>query len=163
MKQEEKISYGNTMIAWQAREFVEHKRGRLWVSSMSAIAILLILYGILTDSIAFSIVVVLLAGVFFLTHDHKPKIVDVYITDLGILFDNRFYAYEDISAFWILYDPPHVKTLNFKTSKGLLREIAIQLEDQNPAEIKAFLSAEVPEIKNRTETLSEILIRILKL
>ena len=162
-KQKQKNDYGNTMISWKAREFVEHNRSNAWLSTMGLIAIFLILFGIITDSISFSIVIVLLAGVFFLTHDHKPKVVDVKITDLGIVFDERFFAFENISSFWILFDPPHIKTLNFRTSKGLLKEISIQLEDQNPAEIRAFLSAEIPEIKNRSETFSEILIRVLKL
>ena len=48
-------------------------------------------------------------------------------------------------------------------NRGVFKEIAIQLGDRDPAEIRAFLSTEIPEWKNRKETLSEILIRVLKL
>ncbi len=157
------ISYGTPLIAWQAPEFLEHKRGPVWVFVMSVLVVGLILYGILTDSIAFSVVVVLLAVVFFLTYNHKPEIVDIVITDAGIKFGPRFYPYEDIGLFWIIYDPPHVKTLNLRITRGVVRQIAIQLGDQNPAEVRALLSQEVSEWKNRTETFSEILIRLFKL
>lgn len=157
------VDYGTPMIAWRAPEFKEHERGQLWIFAMSVLAIGLIIYGILTDSIAFSVVIILVAGVFFLTHNHKPQIVEVIITDLGIKFGERFYSFEDVKVFWIIFDPPHVKTLNFRTSRGVVREVCIQLEDQNPSEIRAFLGAHLSEWKNRTETLAEILIRILKL
>jgi len=156
-------SFGTEMISWQAPEFVQHARGPLWVMVMSALAIGLIFYGIVADSIAFSLVVVLFAGVFFLTHKHQPKIVQMAITDLGVVVGEKFYPFSQIRKFWIIFDPPEVKTLNLRLGQGAVRDVAIQLDDQNPSEIRALLANEIQEWTDRTETLTEILIRVLKL
>jgi hypothetical protein len=160
---DQKQDYGTTLLSWKAPEYQYYERSRLWYMLMGIVSVSLIVYGILANSLSFSIVIVLLVGVFTLTHKEKPKIVDIVITDTGLCFDHRFYPYEDLKIFWIIFDPPHVKTLNFRTSRISTRELGIQLGDQNPAEIRALLSTQMPEWKNRTETLSEVLIRIFKL
>lgn len=157
------IDLGTPLIMWNAPEYAEHDHGPLWKGVMSIIVVALIIFGIITDSIPLVIVVVLFSGVYFLIHSHKPKILDIAITDVGVKNGDKFYSFEEIQTFWIIFDPPHVKTLNLKVKKGLEKEISIQLQEQNPAEIRAFLNTQVPEWKNRTETFSEVLIRILKL
>jgi len=159
----QKKDFGREVISWQAPEFAEHNRGKWWIFCMTIIAISLIIYGILAESVIFSIVIILLVGVFFLTHNQKPKIVKIALTNTGIIFANRFFPFEDIRTFWIIYNPPEIKTLNLRMNRGVFKEIAIQLGDRDAAEIRAFLSTEIPEWKNRKETLSEILIRVLKL
>jgi hypothetical protein len=158
-----KVNYGTPLIRWRAPEYANRDRGPVWKGVMSVIVISLIAYGILTDSVPFALVIVLLVAVFMLTHKNNPGKVEVALTDMGVRFGERFYPYDDIRAFWIYFDPPEVKTLNLSVSKGAIREVSIQLEEENPAEIRALLSSEVKELKNKSESLTEILIRILKL
>ena len=123
----------------------------------------LIVWGIFSHSTVFSVVVLLLAGVFYLTHKKQPREIDAAITGLGIVFGDEFYPFVDVRKFWILYDPPEVKTLNLLLKKGTVREVQIELQNQDPSEVRAILTGEIEEWSDRVETLSEVLIRILKL
>ncbi len=158
-----KNDFGKPLIGWKAPEFVKQERGKTWYMMAGISVILLIAWGIFTDSITFILVIVLLAGVFFLMRNHEPKEVDVVITNGGILLGNTFYPYEEIQTFWIIFKPPLVRVLNLRINKGLIRDISIQLEGQNPSDIRLVLGGEVPEWKNKTEGLTDILIRVLKL
>ena len=163
-KNAEKQNFGEKILAWRAPEFHKPVRGAPWMFVMSALVLALIAWGIFSDSVAFSAVVVLLAGVYFLTHNRDPQIIEIAVTDLGVLFGEKFFAFSEIDKFWIFYEPPLLQSLNLKLNRGAVREIAIELSDEVlPAEIRAVLENEIFEDRERRESLSEILIRALRL
>lgn len=158
------VNYGATVITWQAPEFREVDRGPDWFLAAGILAVLLIGWSIWQNAYPFAIVVILIAGIYFLTHKEKPETVDIAITTNGIVANKRFYAYPEIVSFWIIFDPDNdVKTLTFTTKSGIVREITLQLADQDPSELRSFLSGHIYEDVERTETIIEKIIRICKL
>jgi len=156
-------NHNKTILKWETPEFIKYERGKTWHIAAGVIVLSLIAYGIISGSATMAIVFILLAGVFFMTQSHEPKIVDVKITELGIRYGKVFYPYNNISAFWVIYHPPYVRVLNIQTAGKNKKRIKIELSEQNPVEIRRVLSKEIPEIEGGEETITDILIRLLRL
>lgn len=163
-KAPENIDYGRTILTWRAPEYRDVERGPRWMITAGVFALMLISWSIWQQAYPFAIVVILLAGIYFLTHSHKPKEVSISLTTGGILADKRFFPYTSMKVFWILYEPEsNLKTLNVQMRSGMVREMSFQLEQQDPAEVRSFLGTHVFELEDREETIVEKTIRILKL
>jgi hypothetical protein len=151
------------LLEWKTPEFIPLERGPVWYSVASVIVISLVVYAIFTDSATMAIVFILLAGMFFMTHKKKPRIVDVRITKLGVFYDRTFYHYTIINAFWVVYHPPFVRVLYLRLGGKAYRLLKIELNDQDPTEVRRLLSKELPEIEGMEEHSFDMLTRMLRL
>jgi len=159
-----KINYGTTVLTWRAPEYLEHERDEKWMMGAAVVALTLIAWGIWQDTYTFVVIILLLGGLYFLTHNHTPKEIDINLTTSGIFADGRFYPYTSIESFWILYFPEKkLKTLNILMKSGITKEMTFQLAEQDPSEVRSFLSNHLFELEDRTETIIEKIIRVLKL
>lgn len=158
------INYGSTVITWRAPEFRELDRGSNWFMTAGIIAVMLVAWAIWQNAYPFAIVVILISGIYFLTHKDRPKEIDIALTSNGILADNKFYSFPEVENFWVIFKPEiDIKTLTITLKTGVIREVTFQLGSQDPAEIRSFLSAHVYELQDRTENFVEKVIRVLKL
>ncbi len=156
------INRGTVLLRWKVPEYLYHKKGPIWKAVAIFCVIGFIIYGILTHSYPFSVVVGLFAGVYFLTHK-EPKIIEIQVTDMGVAVDHRFYEYSNIRNFWIIYRPGVVENINFRVTKNVIKELSVLLGDQDPAELREILSRFVPEISGKDESFVDLLSRKLKL
>lgn len=155
---------GRTVLSWTAPEFREIERGALWITIAGVCSLLLIAFAIWQDTYTFAIVILLLGGIYFLTHNKKPREITIALTTNGIVRGAEFFPYLDIETFWILFLPQdNIKTLHFVTRSGMIREHSIELEDQEMGEVSHFLGGHISEWEGRTEKTVEKWIRILKL
>jgi len=157
------INHNKTLLEWKTPEFIPVPRGPIWYLVASIIVIGLVVYAILTDSATMAIVFILLAGMFFMTHRRQPRIVDVRITKLGVFYDKTFYHYSAINAFWVVYHPPFVRVLYLRLGGRSYRLIKIELNHQDPTEIRNLLAKEIPEVEGMEEHGFDMLARILRL
>jgi len=155
--------HNKLLLEWQAPEFVRQAKNRNWYLVAGILTLCLVAYALYTGSATMAIVFIVLAGVYILTHNQEPKMVSVKITQMGIFVGSVFYPYNMISAFWIVYNPPVIRTLSLKVLGKTLSKVTIQLNEQSPVEVKALLLKEVPEMEGQQETMSEILIRLMRL
>lgn len=155
--------HNNILLEWHTPEFIPIPRTKTWYLIASVIAISLVAYAIFSGSATMAIVFILLAGMFFMTHKQKPKIVDVKITELGIKYDDKFYSYNTINAFWIVYHPPYVRTLYLRLGGKVVKYVKIELNHQNPIDLRKLLVKEIPEIEGEEERLSDTLTRLFRL
>jgi len=158
-----RAGHNKLLLQWRAPEFITHQRGKKWFLIMGVIVLLLIIYALATNSATMAIVFIVLAGVYYLTHNQEPRIIDIKITELGIYAGKTFYPYNMINSYWILYYPPYVHSLNLRLSNKTLSRVVIQLDVQDPVEVRKTLAKEIPEIEGQDESMSEILIRLLRL
>ncbi len=154
--------HNKLLLAWKAPEFINHPKGKRWFLTAGITTLALIAYALYTNSATMAIVFIILAGVYYLTHNQEAKIIDVEIRELGIFVDNTFYSYNTIESFWVVYDPRYVRALNLKLTNKKSK-ITIQLNNQDPAEVRRVLSEEIPEMKGVQEGLADNLIRLLRL
>ncbi len=156
-------AYDEAHISWIAYEAVYHQRGTIWKVVMGIVILLAIVGGIYYDAWTFSLAVAALAVTYSLVHLEHPRAVEIKISDIGIRVGYRKYSYSQIRAFWILYDPPYVQTMNIRVNGKVIDDITIQLGNQSPAEVRDFFMTKIPELEGQTEKLSDILLKLFKI
>ncbi len=131
---------GNILHEWIIAEYEKHERGTLWYAIILIIGLLLVVYGLWTGDFLFSLIVILFAIILFLQSHQEPLLVPFRITELGVVVGVKFYPYSELGGFYIVYNPPHVKTLYLENKKILHPNLRVPLLDQNPVEVKHTLS-----------------------
>ena len=156
-------AFDDAVISWIAPESMRHERGKTWKTVMGGLIVVLVLGGIVYNAITFSLAIITFAFVYYLVRMENPKDMEVKISNVGIKVGGRKYSYGDIKAFWVIYEPPYLKTLNIKIQNNINCDVTIQLNDQNPAEVRDFLMEKIPEMEGQKEKLSEIFARLFKI
>lgn len=156
-------AFDDAVCSWQTSEFVRHDRGIIWKIMMPLLVFLAVFMGIYYDVWTFSLAIATFALVYYILHRKGPETINVVISDIGIKVGSRCYPFSKIKAFWIIYQPPVLKTLHIRVSGDIALNIAIELEDQHPAAIRELLIDKIPEIEGQKVSLVESLARLLKL
>lgn len=159
----EPSAYDDAILSWIAPETVKHERGIIWKIIMTLLISAAIAWGIVYNSWTFSLVIAVFVAVYYLIHLEHPKDVEIKISGIGIKVGARKYSYNRIRAFWIIYEPPYIKTLNLRVSGELGGDITIQLNSQNPTPVRQLLMEKIPELEGQREKLSDIFIRVFKI
>ncbi len=150
-------------IVWKTVNYIQHDRSSTWYLIFGLISLGLIVFGIFTKSILTVITfVAVIASVLTLNYQ-TPRTLTCKATKTGISYGRTLFPYKIIKTFWILYHPPEIRTLNFETTAYLNNRITIQLENQDPVELQAFLNQYLREDLDREESLTETLVRNLKI
>lgn len=152
----------NSNFSWQAPEFRSYSKSIFWYILVAVIVLLLIAYQIYTDDKfgAFTTFVLgILAFVFF---RQKPKSITISITKEGITAGDNLYPYSKFTYFWIV-DDGHHRTLNLEANTYFGQTMIIELENQDPDEIKTYLQKHLPEAEGMTASLTQRIARRLKL
>lgn len=153
-------SVGNTQHQWSITEYERHDRAPFWYVFMMSAGIVLVGFGLFTGNFLFSLIIILFAIILFLQSQQHPIEVPFSITNVGIVVSDRFYSYSELKEFYIIYQPPVVKTLYIETGSVWHPRLRIPLYDQNPVEIRHTLQNYLVEnIEKEDEPLSDRLSR----
>lgn len=155
--------FDHAIFEWSAPEYLQYHKEKTWFAVFSVVIGLFGMYALVMKDYLFATAILLFGAVYCLTHRDKPSEVKVTLSRLGLKIGTRIYPYDQIKAFWIIYKPPFVQTINFRLEKKFLPDVEIHLKNQSPSELKGFLAQHVPEWIERQETLTESLIRLLRL
>lgn len=151
------------ILSWEAPEAIKHSKGILWFIGAGILAMALVLYAFWTNSWTMAVAFIVLAGVYTLSHHREPGKMEVKVSSLGIQAGKRKIPYNQIKAFWIVYNPPEVKVLKLMTTDKFLGEITLQLDGQAPGPLREYLLKQVPEFEGKSESLIDVIIRRAKL
>lgn len=157
--------HGQILASWEYLEFREHQRTKTWYIASGIVVALLVLFGILTQSYLFIIIVALFVFIYAMRFRRKPIMLPFQITEDGIQADPRsFYEWKDVRNFWIVYEPPEVKNLYLAFKSALRPSLTVSLENQNPLNIRKILLEYIPEDTEReNESFTDGVKRIFKL
>ncbi len=150
---------GEVYAEWVVPEYEQHKRPLRWYVVIGGLSLLFLLYALLSANFMFALILILAGIILFMQARQEPPKVPVAITELGVVLGNRFYKYNEFEAFYIIYQPPRVKTLYLETSRMTRPILRIPLKDQNPVDIQQTLRAFLPEDIEKEEPLSDALVR----
>jgi len=156
-----KVHPEEALLIWSAQEYVEHERDTKWFIGAGLLTFGLLSYSIYTRDWFFVGVVIILVIVTLKYLKMKPALRRYGITRTGISVDEKFYSYDQLHSFWIVYQPP-VKSLHILTNRKYLPVIDVQLEDQDPVLIKSILKKFLPEQEKRGEAPMDKLSRMLR-
>ncbi len=156
-------AFDNADIKWTAPEYIKHEKGKVWYAVAIGITLITAILGVYYQAWTFSLAIITFAIVYYIVNLEHPENIDIKVSKIGVKVGNKKYSFGEIQSFWILYDPPYLNTLNIKIKDKFLTDIAIQLNDQNPAEVREYLIRKIPELEGKSEHFSDVLLRIFKL
>ena len=151
---------GNTIHEWEVAEYEQHERGTRWHVIMTILGLGLVGYAVFTQNFLFALIIILFAIIVFLQSHQEPHVILFKITDLGVILNNRFYSYSEFSDFYIIYNPPEVKTLFLETESSFRPRVRVALLNQDPNEVRFTLRQYLPEdVEKEEEPLSDQMAR----
>lgn len=160
----ENVNTGKIVYEWYIQEYEQYERSKRWYLIMGLLGISLITYSMFTANYLFALVVILFGIVLYLHEMQPPLNIYFAITEIGIIIGQRFYRFSELSGFWVIYNPPEVKNLYFRTKNVLKSRLKISLQNYDPRPIREYVSQfVVEEIEEEEEPLSDRLARILKI
>lgn len=164
--QEENINQlGIELATWKTPEYHTHDRPTWWYIVYAIAAIGLIVYALSTNNFLFAIILVIGSFALIINDARTPQAVLISLTTEGIIVGNRFYDYDEIKNFSIVYKPArNLKQLYFDFKSLTKHRLSIALHDTNPLFLRDHLIKYLPEDLERTdEPTSEVIARLLKL
>ncbi len=159
---EEKQWFTTIFMEWNPLEFREMARGDNWYLWLGVITAILITIFILTKTYIVAVTFFLVAVVLVMFAQKPSKRVRVRLTDTGIEIRDKFYPYHSLKSFWILYEPPHITTLNFEQKSKVTLNINVEIENEDPVAIRDILLQYLPEDEEKEEDIVDTIARRLR-
>jgi hypothetical protein len=150
-------------ITWNAPSHKKHSHSVLWYLGYGLVSLGLIAFALYSHSIMTMITFILVIVVVLVISVQPVREKNYKLTRTGIVSESTIYPYKIIKKFWITYNPPEIKTLNFQTTAYLNNIIDIELGKQDPVAVKLFLAQYLFEDLNHEESFSATLARRLKI
>ena len=166
MEKNEKITdFGKEYFKWQVPEYDKHARPKIWYIIASVLAVALLLFSIISGNFLFAIIIIISALVIILHDGKEPEKVDFVIYSEGIMIGKRFYDYDEIKNFSVIFKSSRgIKNLYFEFNGMVKPRLSIPLENMNPLQIREILLKYLKEDLERTnEPVSEGLAKLFKL
>ena len=156
--------FNKPVFSWIAPEFLQHPKTVRWWVIAGIVFVLAVIIEAIVSNWTMLVATLVLGAVYAYLHEfHPPKHVKINLSELGIKLGHKQILYEEIESFWIIYDPPQVKRLYIRLKEKLITDLVLELENQDPQAVRAFLERYLVEVTGVRENFSDILLRIIKL
>lgn len=152
-------------ITWFVPEYEKHERSKRWYIIAAVVGVFLIVTAIYTKNFLFAGIIIIASLIIILNDGNEPLEIKISLTDDGVQVGSKFYDYDEVKDFAIVYKPKiGVKNLYFEFKSPIKPRISIPLFDLDPIAIREKLLKYLPENLERTDqSLSEGLSKLLKL
>ena len=161
---DDNTDHGEILAKWNFAEFEKTKRSKGWYFSAFVVFAFLLIYALVTVNFLFAVIIIISAVILIMRNRNEPDQITVAITEDGIAADNKFYDFEAIKYFYILYKPPEIKNLYIEFKSITKPRLILPLENQNPLEIRDILNKYIEEnLEKEEEPASEAFRKFLKL
>ncbi|MGC9049026.1 MAG: hypothetical protein ACP5IX_02310 [Patescibacteria group bacterium] len=156
--------HGKKLAEWEFSEYVKYQRTLAWYIGLGIIGAAVIIYSIFSKNFLFALIVILIGFILVLHSKREPAGLKCLIFEDGIQVGTRFYDWDEIKSFRLVYKPPKVKLLYIDLKSILMPDFSVPLNNQNPLEIRQILKIYLPEdLEKQYETLTDRMNRWLKL
>ena len=166
-------------VTWEVPEFRKPERGKNWYIIVSILAFLMIFFSFFSlnlrplklaflganNNFLFALIIIMFVVITILIESREPKMIKVMLDGDGIKLGEKFYDYDDIKNFCVLYRPKDsIKNLYFEFKNSARFRLSLPLRSLDPLGVRNFLVRYLEEDLERTHPpLSEQLTKILKL
>lgn len=156
--------FDKAVFSWIAPEYLQHPKSIRWWTTAGVVVAIAVIIEAIVSNWTMLVATLVFAGVYTFVHEYNPpKHTKVNISELGIKIGHKKIPYENIECFWIIYNPPMVRRLYLRLKTQLLSDLVIELEDQDPLLIREYLERNVAEMTGVRESLTDVILRIIKL
>jgi hypothetical protein len=165
-------------LRWQVPEYKKHDRSRNWyiIASLFALVCLFFCFFTFTNwhtitflgvssNFLFALIIIMAAIVMIINDSQKAPLVDIELGPEGVKIGAKFYDYDDLKNFAVIYKPKQsLKNLYFEFKGSLHPRLSIPLRRLDALTVRNFLIRFLNEDLERTDApLSEQLTKLLKL
>jgi hypothetical protein len=158
-----KENHGNNLMSWDVPEYVKYKRSTGWYIWLGIISLAVLVYSFFTSNFLLGVIVVIFVTIIIAHNLGDPGTVNFSIYEDGVILGSKHKPWTELKSFWIIYEPPEVKTLYFDL-KGLRPSLSVDLMDQNPVKVKEIIIKFLKEdLTQDKELIGDELSRLLKL
>lgn len=163
--QQKFTNFGQEFASWSVLEYEKHERSQNWYIAAGVIVFALLVYCYFSANFLFAVIIMMGSFVLVMNDSQNPGQVKISLTSEGVVVGRKFYDYDEIKDFAIVYKPNQgIKRLYFEFNSSVRPRISISLENMNPLPIRENLLKYLKEDLERTnEPLSEGLAKLLKL
>lgn len=155
--------FNQAVFAWTAPMKSKVQKGSAWMITASVVVAMLLFYGAYTANWFFLAAIVVAVIVYTIDHAEPTREIEIKLSDYGIKMAEHGIPFSNIKAFWIIHYGPFFSKLYIRTYQHLMPDIGIELMDQDPAEIREFLTRHIVEWEGKQEGLMDICTRLLRL
>lgn len=160
----EDTKYGKILAEWTVPEYIKYQHFFGWYIAAFLLGGFFLIHALFTRNFLFVIIILIVGIIIYLHERNTPAMIEFLITEDGIVFGEKFYPYKTFESFWLVYNPPDVKTLYFTFGQVLRSELPIHLETQHPIAIRNILLNYLPEdIEKEEEAVEEQLSRLFRI
>lgn len=177
------VDYGDILASWEFPEHIRHERSLKWYIFFFTILAAIILVSITglnitffrlagqpftlsidSNNYLFVVMIVLFLVLYFYYERKEIENAQIFLTEDGVVINNKLVEYRSLDHFYIIYYPPKIKNLYLQPKNLLKPLIVVPLENENPVEVRDVLLRYLKENLEKEEMpTSEALSRIFKL
>lgn len=174
MEENNQIQY----LSWQVPEYEQKERTRNWYILASVFLLICLFFSFFeinhwkvvflgtNSNFIFALILIISSIIMIINDGREPNMVDFKIGPEGINIGKRFYDYDDIRHFSIIYKPnDDIKNLYFEFKNSFTtHRLSIHLNEQDPITVRNYLVRYLDEDLERVgQPISEQLTKLLKL
>ena len=160
----EEIDRGKVLAKWNFPEFEKAERSKAWYAGAFVVFSFLLIYSLLTVNFLFAVIIIISAIIIIMRNQAEPEQITATIAEDGLEVDGRFYDYDAIKYFYLIYKPPEIKNLYLEFKSVAKPRLIIPLQNQNPLEIRDILNRYLEEnLAKEEEPASEAIRKLFKL
>ncbi len=157
-------AFGPEQIGWEVKEYRRYQRGRLWHLLMGLAGVGLLIYTVASANFLFALIIMMFALIIYVTSVVEPRTVRFAVTDSGVRFGRTIRRFRDASRFWLVYEPPEVKSLYIEFKGMTSPRMVVDLGEMNPNEVRNILGQFIREdLEEDIEPFSDFIGRVLKI
>ena len=157
-------SHGKRLLSWEFPETENQEKSRGWYFLVTLFFFGLALFALFSKNYLFLIFLILFFAILVIEWRRPIETKTIEIFEEGIEVANKFYDWDDLETFWIIYQPPKIKKLYLNPRGTLNLEFSVPLEEQNPVKIRDLLRSYVKEdLDRKSEPLYDSIRRGLKI
>ncbi|MCF7795244.1 hypothetical protein K9M50_02710 [Patescibacteria group bacterium] len=153
------------IINWKIPEYDRPERNKTWYVIAIIVILAILTYSIITANYLFTIIMLMGSFMLFYYDRKEAPMIDFVLEEEGIMIGNKFYDYDELKNFSIVYKPKEdIKNLYITFSNNLRNRITIPLMDQDPLIVRRYILQYVDEdLERNHEPVSESIGKMLKL
>lgn len=164
-------------LQWPVPEYRTPKRNRTWYIVAAAFLAICVFFSFFTVSswklvflgynsnFLFVLILIIAAAIMYINENRPPLMVNIELGPEGIKVGSKFYDYDDLKNFCVLYKPKQsIKNLYFEFKTSARPRLSIPLRRMDALTVRNFLVKYLDEDLERSNApLSEQLTKLLKL
>jgi hypothetical protein len=153
------------IINWKIPEYDSPQRNKRWYIIAIVVILAILTYSVMTANYLFTFIMLIGSIMLFYFDQREAPMIDFILEEEGVVIGTKFYDYDEIKNFSIVYKPKEdIKNIYLTFNNNLRNRIAIPLIDKDPLIVRRYMLQYLDEDLDRNhEPVSESIAKILKL